>query len=301
MDSFQNHEWAFDLEFYKRFCFYQMFDPNTKTIFNHNVYRVLHGIILLILLCSLVYFCSGYFMDGVDEIDYVEVLMVMTVCTTAALYLIKFTVIYGKTNEVWNLLPVTRVDFLTSRLCRNQLDVLHERRAKSVRIINLLNSFALCAYTAWLIFPLASGLTTTVDPNKRTQIILNFPFPLTKEAFDKYYWLFYVWELLLGYVLLFYSAIFDTFVMSLCWVIMGQYDVLTQAFNECCVEDEKKNAKNGKTVYKSRILFLILIEEGKKKYGEQKLNVKSKFIKTSVNNRKKKSKSKYFSFDSDRV
>lgn len=245
MDSLQNHEAAFNLAFYKRFCFYQIFDPNTPKMFGYNIYKVNHAVIMVTVLCSIVYITSGFFMEKVDKIGNIELLMIVFFFLNMVLALIKMTIFFQKPEEVWSLMNIARVDFLTSRLCRKNMNILKDFRDKSIRITNMLNWFAIFAYTVWLMIPLILKMSITLDPNQRTQSIFNLPFPVKTDTFNNYYWLFYTWELFLGYFILYYTTILDTFVMSLCWVIMGQYDVLTAAFSN--VGDDE-NHKIGKVI-----------------------------------------------------
>lgn len=137
MDSFQNH--AFNMAFYKRFRFYQIFDPTAPKIFSYNVYKVYHGVTMMCALGSIVYIASGFFMDKVDKIDNTELLMILFAFLNMVLGLIKMTIFCQKPDEVWSLMNVARMDFLTSRLCRKNMDILNDYRDKSIKITNLLN------------------------------------------------------------------------------------------------------------------------------------------------------------------
>jgi len=188
-----------------------------------------------------------FFTDTVDTIDSIDLLLMIFIYSIIVISLLKISVLLYNADRIWELFDLTRLDFLTSRRCRKNVGILHKYRDRSIPITNLYQNYSTAVFIIWMIVPLVLNTFVMVeDPNQRYHNIFNMQYPVSANIYNRYYYLFYLMEIAMGIFVLNYSMIIDNFLISLCWAIIAQYEVITTAFESIGNDDsELTNSKNG--------------------------------------------------------
>ncbi|XP_025208666.1 uncharacterized protein LOC112604025 [Melanaphis sacchari] len=245
MSSFEVLDVAFNIKLYKLLRFYDIFDPKSTKIFGYNFYRVT-GIIITVLTQSYILFGqTGFFMPTEDTINYIEKSMLIFVNSMNFLAAMKTCVFIYKANNIWDLFDVTRINFLKSeQCCKYRYKILEKVRNKSIRLTNFIVVFAIISLTIWIIYPLVINFfLTTTGPNNHQgyQSILYLRYPVTTNTYNQYYFVFYTTEAILAFGIIYYSILVDTVLVSLCWIFIAQYEILSEAFGNIKYDDKEKD------------------------------------------------------------
>lgn len=260
MESLQNNDVIINLVLFKQYYFYHLFNPNSPKIFNYNVYRLIHIVYIMVIFCFTIFSALTFVLKTKDQVfDYVELLLLMFVYIVIGISFLKILVFLYKADTIWNLFSFTRIDFLTSRRCQKHVAILHMYREKSKKSTNFFQNYCLAVLTLWIVTPLF--LNAAMKPetlNRRYNNIFNLRYPVNTSIFNEYYYAFYLIEILVGFFLLYYSALIDNYLISFCWTIIAQLEVITCAYESIGNEDTIEKLQNGKFV--NIYIFNILIE-----------------------------------------
>lgn len=250
MKWLQDHEVAINLALFKRYQFYHIFNPNGSKLFNYDTYKVTNVMFIVAvtsytIFSAMCFFCT----DTVNTIDSIDLLLIIFIYSVIVVSLLKITVLLYNSNQIWELFGLARFDFLTSRRCHKHLGILNKYRDRSITITNLYQNYSTMVFIIWLIVPLVLNTFVIVEgPNQRYHNIFNMKYPVSASIYNHYYYLFYLMEIAMGIFILNYSIIIDNFLISLCWVIIAQYEVITKSFESIGNNCERENFQNGKVV-----------------------------------------------------
>jgi len=247
MSSFEVHDVAINIELYKLLRFYHVFDPSYSKIFGFHFYRFT-GILITVFIQSCVLFgLLGCFMEMEDQLDYIELFLFIFVNASNFLSVMKICVFIYKANDTWDLFEVARIQFLKSERCRKyRVEILEKVRNKSIKLTNFIFGFSFVTSIIWMTYPLVINLimiATDQINNQRYQNVFNMRYPVTINTYNQYYFVFYAIEVILAFFILYNSILIDTFLVSFCWVIIAQYEILTEAFGNIGYEDKFQNRK----------------------------------------------------------
>lgn len=260
MNAIEHSEVAINLSLFKMFRFYHLFNPNSKTIFNFNVYRLIIVMFVLIIQC-IVILGTFIFFTKIKENDFDSTHtshFVLFVLVNSLNMLKVITFIY-KVNDVWVLFDVTRIDFLTSRQCRKYVGILRKYRLISIQNTNFFSMFLVSTFVVWSLFPFIYYLKNTWEfgikqannrdsiNNRRTENILNCMFPVTVSTYNTYYVLFYLIELMITVMMLYIRLFYQIFFISFYCVFIAQYEVIARAFRNVDYCKEKNSIYVGET------------------------------------------------------
>lgn len=237
MRSLNEHDVLINLSQFKRYCFYQLFDPNSKTIFNYNAYRIYNIVFIVIIQACIIYSAIGLYMKT-DTVDDISILLILFNYFNTILSMLKISVFIYKSDQIWDFIDLTRLDFLTSVRCRDNDKILHERREKLIKVTNFIFILAIIVFAIWMLFP----SVIEKKPNERRQNIFNMLYPVSVVEYNQYFYFFYLIEILMGVFILYYTTMIDIFIVSFCWVTIAQYEVLGRAFESIGYEDEVNNS-----------------------------------------------------------
>lgn len=255
MSSLESNEVAINLKLFKLFRFYHLFDPNSKKICNLNVYHLAWYIINCVIGCIIIYGFIGYFTEMEDVIDSIFYIQILFCYLLYSLSLLKIITFLYKANNIWDLLRVTRINFLTSTQCQTHIGILHKHRDKSIKITNFISGFGILTTLEWILFPLMLRLfpkNNAEYSNRRFENIFNFRFPVTVDEYNNNYFVFYIMESFIAMFMLYVYVVIDLFFISVCYVIIAQYEIIKRAFESVNSEVSSEN-NNGK----SRIRIII--------------------------------------------
>jgi len=231
MRAFENDEVAFNLRFYKWMRLYHIIDPNDKRIFNYHFHRL--TIVLMVIAVQIFFFFGmiGVFMEIEDTIDTTANIMLLFIFICNLVCALKMIIIITKAENIWNLLHVTRVQFLKSQHCQKNRRKLEEFKNK----LSLFFKYVICiffmTFILWAIYPLIAniGIKKNENGNERYENIFNLRYPVDINTYNQYFCIFYVIEIVITLYFII-SVVFDTFILSICLVIIVQYEILQEAF-----------------------------------------------------------------------
>lgn len=232
-------EVAINLELLIRCRFYQMFNPNGIKIKNWNVYQLVCIILTAIAQLVIVYATFGFFVETDDVFTDLELIVIIGVHIENYICLLKISVFLYHANTIWDLFDVARFNFLTSKLCRNNIKLLNKSRDISIKLTNAYLAITLGIMVQWLLFPIViNKFIAPENANHRLYNIFNFRFPVTLQNYNNHYVIFCVMEIIVAMFFLYVLLVIDVFIISLCWVINAQHKVLTLAFKQIDLENQ---------------------------------------------------------------
>lgn len=243
MSPFEHTEVAINVPLFKLFCFYHLFNPNIKTIFNCNPYRLIIVLLVFSIQCFLILGVI-IFLTGIqkDDFDHTHKFHVMLFVLMDTVNMIRVFTFIHKANDIWDLFDVTRINFLTSKQCHKYIGLLRKYRQKSIQMTNIFFLLFVFTVTVWIFFPFINyfkniwtfgikdaNIRDSMN-NKRTENILNCMFPVSIHVYNTYYLIFYFIELMMTAVILCIQFFYQMFFISLSAVFIAQYEVIAQAF-----------------------------------------------------------------------
>lgn len=239
MDSLKIEEVAINLKLLKRFHFYQLFDPAGVKIFGWNAHRSVFILFIIITQIIMIYADFGLIID----LDLANANSVLVISTHLENYicLAKQIVLLCNVNKIWDLFDVTRFNFLRSKLCRRHVKKLWGSRDQLIKITNVYFVFTSSVTTQWLIFPII--LNTFLESENvnedRLHNILQFRYPVSLRTYNEYYVMFYLLEFLVAAFMLFTAIMSDSILISICWTLSTQYEILTQGFKDIGYDESR--------------------------------------------------------------
>jgi len=253
-------EVSINLKLFKLYGFFHLFDPKSKKIGNFNIYHLVWYFINCVVGCLVIYGLIGYFIEMEDVIDIVYHVQLMFFYLTYSLCLLKIITFLYKANNIWDLLRVTDINFLTSTQSQTHIGILHKHRKKSIKITNTICGVGFMNFFEWTLYPLVLQLLQTEDANQsnlRSENILNFRFPVTINYYNNNYIIFYLVESSIVMFLLYINVVIDIFFISICFIVIAQYEMIKRAYESVNNKLNSEN-NNGKSVDKTIFLFVTL-------------------------------------------
>lgn len=234
MNSLGNNDVAFNLALFNKLRFYHIFEPNGTKIFNYNAYKIACVISIVYILSVNIWGLLGIMYtsgDEMDEIGFMQLLYSHLHCLQTSF---KIAVCIYKADEIWDVLDVTRVNFMNSARCSKHIRILHEGRDTSIKITNFLYGFITLTIFVWFAFPLFVNVTTAngVINGRRYENILNFRFPVTTQSYNRHYVWFYAAEVIVTIYLGYSILNIDILLISLVYVFIAQYEMHARAFED---------------------------------------------------------------------
>nr|UMT69229.1 odorant receptor 38 [Myzus persicae] len=249
MNSLESNEVAINLKLFKLFRFYHIFYPYSEKLCNFNVYHLAWYIINCVIGGIIIYGLLGHFTEMEDDIDIIFYIQILFCYLLYSLSLLKIITFLYKANDIWDLLSVTRINFLTSTQCQAHIGILHKHRSKSIQITNVISGFGIMTTLEWILFPLVLWLlpkTNANGSNQRFENIFNFRFPVTISEYNNNYFIFYIMESSIAVFMLYVYVVIDVFFISVCYVIIAQYEIIKRAYESVNCEQSPKNNNENK-------------------------------------------------------
>jgi len=243
MGNIEINEVIFNLSIYKQFRLYNIIDPKSQKIFNQNAYRLFCIIFIIINLCLFFIGHVGLFVKMEDKFDYINNVLLGAMYIEYYQFLVKVIVLIYRADIIWDLLDVAKLDFLTSEICRKNISMLYGKRDWIIKATNVYCFIQLVICLQWMLSPLVINAFDDNPNIHRYENILNFRFPVSIHVFNKHYALFYIIELILMLFATYTVIIVDTFIMSFCWVIGNQYQLLSKSIMDIGYEDKLQSGK----------------------------------------------------------
>lgn len=238
INNFKIPEVVINAELFMRYRFYRMFDPNSKNIKNWNIYQLVFITFTAVAQLVVLYGSFGFIVEMEDTLANIELYILMGVHIENYILLMKMIVILYNANSIWELFDVTRFNFLTSEHCCKNNKLLVKYRDVSIKLTNI---YSFCTYvmmTQWTLYPTLINTFMPNGNNQRLENICNFRFPVNLQNYNQNYIIFWAMEMVVSIFFGYGFLAFDVLLISFCYAIKGQYEVLTEAFEEIGIESE---------------------------------------------------------------
>ncbi|XP_060840299.1 uncharacterized protein LOC132921341 [Rhopalosiphum padi] len=242
-------EVCINLKLLKLFHFFHLFDPKIKTICNFNVYHIALYIINCVIGCILMFGMVGYFTEADNEINIFTDVQSMFCCLVYFLCLVKIITFVNKTNNIWDLLRVTCINFLSSTQCQKNVGILHNYREKLIKTTNYITVILIVLTIQWSLYPLVLLWLQREDAkqsSRRFENVFNFRFPVTISYYNNNFAIFYIIEESIGLLLFYMHLMSEVFYISICYVMIAQYEMIQKAYKNVNSELNSKNINGNK-------------------------------------------------------
>lgn len=235
MDGLKSQDVAINLELMKRCGIFQMINKNNKTIFNWNPYRISFFAFAVYIQCLVLFIISGLFIKtNVIKSNEFEIILSLHSSVQLFLCLWKIFIFLYKINttDFTVLFDVTRLNFMTSKRCCKHIIIMRKCRKKIIKTTNCFFYFMNLLIVEWILCPLVINKFMTDENANQSclQNIFNFRYPIAPHTYNQYYVIFFVIETTIILFIPYAIFIFDVYVLSLCFIINTQFEVLSRAF-----------------------------------------------------------------------
>lgn len=230
----ERDEIAINFELFQSMRIFDFLGPNSRTIYNYNVYRL-----TAILLITLAFFDVTFgFLGSIIGSELKETSESLAEFAMINTYLnlyvgmFKSLMITYNADNLWDVLQVTRKDFLSSHLCLKNIEILDKTRKTSISITNFFSKYLFALYCGWVLSPLIINASMIVSGTKvpRYENVSNYPYPVTTSFYNTYYFLFYLVELIVVGNFFYFLVTFNVLFISLLYAITAQYEIISRAF-----------------------------------------------------------------------
>ncbi|XP_003243840.3 uncharacterized protein LOC100573389 [Acyrthosiphon pisum] len=231
METCNDHTCTINLNILKQCGFYQIFDPNSKKIFGWNVYRISFIALTVITQCLIGFGNCGFLFELEDTTDNIDLFLIIFSNSYFCLTEWKVVILIINRKKFLELLDVTDLIFLKSKQCRNNIKILCKHRIRALQLTNLYFMFCIFVIIEWIIFPIMiNSFIAHKTENRRLENVVNRRYPVDVNTYNKYYILFYVFEIIIGVKTVYLVLMVDILLLSIGWAIIIQYEVLAEAF-----------------------------------------------------------------------
>lgn len=245
MDVIKDSEVIINLKLLKQSHFYSLIDPNGKQVFGCNIFRLIFIIIFITVHTLVIYSNVGLFVDVDYKLSRVEFFLVMFADLLNCLNGFKTCILLYQVDKIVDLLDVTRINFMTSELCRRNNKILDGHRNTIKKFSNFYCIFCSVVVTQWIFIAfLTNVFTEEKNLNDRIPNVINMPFPVNIRTYNQYYNLFFVIETTFTVFILYCILMIDTYLLSFGWIIIAQYELVALAFKDLEPKDERRNIGN---------------------------------------------------------
>lgn len=231
-----------------------MLNPTGRRIFGWNAaYKMAVVAYNAVVLTLVVVACSGYFVRREYFNTNTDHFNTSFCISHIFINFWRFGIVLNNSSSLWETLDVTKLTFCTSNACCKNIRTLYKYRNVTFYVANFAVVFTVALLVMWLMSPLT--LVAFKSPADSTDIrkpnILNLPFPVRLETYNKYYALFYIIEWSIATYVTCYMIFFDSLFIIICMSMIAQYKVIARAFRYIGYE---KTPPNGKTNQNTRIV-----------------------------------------------
>ncbi|XP_050057787.1 uncharacterized protein LOC126550395 isoform X2 [Aphis gossypii] len=233
MDVRDENNYVFNIRLARRIGLYQILDSKTIKYRGKNVYHIFIAFIAL-------YWCVILIVFSVSSVHYWTNNMTISIdyfwkAENTLFIIYKMWIVIYHSNDIWNCLSITWYGF-TSSFSFQKRHILDRWRKRSMSFSTLF------AFTYFFGLTIFVGLTqifrndTTPVKNRDGSVgyyrqnIMNFYIIVSDETYNTYYNTFFFAEALLTVSLATFFLLFDILLVTLCFAICGQMEMIKSDF-----------------------------------------------------------------------
>jgi len=150
MDSLDDHEVVINLSLFKYSYLLNLLNPKSLKMFKYNVYHLVATLVSLSILCLIAFSIYSFVTMSYSNNNVINYLTTY-IYLKIMFVLVKVSFIIYYSDTIWDLLNVTRINFLSSHKCAKHNAILHQYRNLSIDFVQCLQ---------WLFH---SGLNTNLN------------------------------------------------------------------------------------------------------------------------------------------
>jgi len=256
MATFKDDSVAINLNILKQCGFYQIFDPNNKKIFGWNVYLLSFIALNVIFQCIFGFGNCGLLFEKDDMINISDLFLITFINSFDFIYLWKIAILMLNRKKILDLLDVTNLQFLKSKQCRNNIEILYKHRIRVLKITKLYLYLIIVVLVQWVSSSiLINSFIVSKNENQRLESVLSRRYPLNVNTYNQYYVLFYALETIIGIQTIYALLMIDILLFSTGWAIIIQYEILSVAFKNI---GQYVNLHKGKTTFLTNIRMCVM-------------------------------------------
>lgn len=231
MDTLKEWETIMNLKILKGWGIYQIFNPKSAEIYTWNVYVILN--LVLNIFTQIISGLSpvGFFFDEYNLYGYIDYFLVgCIVCTHYKLSIMVMMLLHKK-NKIWDLLAVTKYEFLKSTIYIRKIPILNKYYNKTKRFTNIYSVLIIMVYIQWTLVPwVINQFLNNNAANQRLEKIINLPYPVTPQTYNQYYVFFNIFEVVLPFMIMYNAVVIDFILISFYYAFIGQFTIIIETF-----------------------------------------------------------------------
>lgn len=218
---------VFNFKLCNSFGLYQILNPNTVKLYNHNAYHVIVVVICVYMFSSMIpsIICIRNFMNDTIEFTYYIGLIEQILFV---IYKMLNIVYYS--NDIWKFIANTRFETMSSGLY--DINIFKHWQKHSVNIaITYVIMFGLIV-VIWTLNPFIFNTSKVSLKNADNSYnyyrlnIYNIYLPVSDELYNKYFIVFFIIDLTVAILFSICAFIYDIYMVMACYTLICQLEII---------------------------------------------------------------------------
>lgn len=227
MVASNDDEVIINLKLLKLCGYFDLIVPNGKTILGFHMNRLIFAIIICIIHAVVLYSNLGLFANLDYKISYNDFFLILFCDLIIFLTFYKTCLMFNRIDSIFELLDVTRIDFLTSKLCRKNNKILYGYRDVIKKYSYSYNVLVVVVAFQWVLYAFLVHVFFVDDSkNGRFTNVIDMPYPINTQELNEYYSIIFIIESIFIISTLYCTLMIDTLLLSYGWIITFQYEIL---------------------------------------------------------------------------
>lgn len=229
-----------DIQIVKYIGLFKILNPHGPKLYNINIFKLVAKIEIFFLTVALIMIMFSMYYTSNDANRFIFYLMLLVGMFDLSLnhfYVIK------NSDAIWDFMSVMKIDFLSLKTIK-----LKNLKYKLATSISLVSCFFMGI--AWIFLPFYlqqdNYLTITFknDINNYRYTPLNLITPVTEELYDKYFSVFYVFDVIIVICCIHIAIFYDFIVLTTCICIECQLKIIANSYSTFAYMDRPINSKH---------------------------------------------------------
>lgn len=247
MKSAGNRVVLVNLALFDKLRIFNFFDPTSSKVLNCNNHCLTIILFLIatqsiMIYCGYVYIMNTVFENGSNAMDSLQLAIANFYYFRGAITVLASAFNYQKLRDLF----FTRVNFSSTTKYSEHEGLMYDYREKSVFVTNLFAKGFGIVLLLWISFPLivnAFMIQSDSITDHRYENVLNIPFGVSISKYNRFFFVFFVLEVVILLFVAYIITIFSVIVITLSYDFVAQYDVCFRAFQNIGYEPKFSNGK----------------------------------------------------------
>lgn len=219
--------YMFDEKYMKFLGLYKLLDSSSSNIFGYNGF---HITIMTMILFIVIYFMENLIFLYTMANDLTAFLYSVAVIINTFLIIFKIIIIIYYSKDLWKCIENTNINFLSYK--HYNRNIFYDWRRRSILLIYLYTILFSIGLSFWIIIPIILKDTNiTIRQFDGSYInnrfnVLNVLFIMSEDTYNKYFYIFYVCEVVIEMCFLYFASIFDIIIYIVCYALLCQLETI---------------------------------------------------------------------------